>query len=154
MQARVRTFMRKTIPKKKQFIKRIIGIEIIGFLSAILIIWIDELADLPHIIFGVLATPVNYSESVFESGVIGLLGVVIILLTHRILQRLNYLEGILPVCSFCNKIRSNEAWIPIEDYISQHSEADFSHSVCPQCAEANYGDLINDDLGSRRQHRL
>ena len=134
--------MRKAILKKKQFVKRIIGIEIFGFLSAIIIIWIDELADLPHIFFGVLATPVNYSESVFESVVIAVLGVVIILLTHGILQRLNYLEGILPVCSFCNKIRSNEVWIPIEDYISQHSEADFSHSVCPQCAEANYGDLI------------
>lgn len=135
--------MRKAILKKKQFIKRIIGIEITGFLSAILIIWIDELADLPHIIFGVLATPINYSESIFESVVIALLGVVIILLTHAILQRLNYLEGILPVCSFCNKIRSNEDWIPLESYISQHSEADFSHSVCPECAEANYGDLIH-----------
>ena len=134
--------MKRTILRKKQFVKRIIVVEIIGFLSAILIIWIDELADLPHIIFGVLATPVNYSESIFESVVIALLGVVIILLTHSILQRLNYLEGILPVCSFCNKIRSKEGWIPIEDYISQHSEADFSHSLCPQCAEANYGDLI------------
>jgi len=134
--------MKRTILKKKQFIKRIIGIEIVGFLSAILIIWIDELADLPHIIFGVLATPVNYSESIFESIVIAMLGILIILLTHGILQRLNYLEGILPVCSFCNKIRTNEGWIQIESYISQHSEADFSHSVCPQCAEANYGDLI------------
>ena len=141
--------MRKAILKKKQFIKRIIGIEITGFLSAILIIWIDELADLPHIIFGVLATPINYSESIFESVVIALLGVVIILLTHAILQRLNYLEGILPVCSFCNKIRSNESWIPIEEYISQHSEADFSHGVCPECAEANYGDIIGLNKGKR-----
>jgi hypothetical protein len=137
--------MRRAIRKKKQFIKRIIGIEIIGFLSAIVIIWIDELIDLPHIIFGVLATPVNYTESIFESVVISLLAVVIIFLTHTILERLNYLEGILPVCSFCNKIRSTGQWVPLEDYISEHSEADFSHSVCPECAKANYGDIMEMD---------
>lgn len=134
--------MRKTILRKKQFIKRIIGIEIFGFLSAILIIWIDEILDLPHIIFGVAATPANYSESIFESVVIGLLAGVIIFLTHNIMKRLNYLEGILPVCSFCNKIRFQERWVPFEDYISEHSEADFSHSLCPECAEAHYGNII------------
>ena len=72
--------MNRTTLKKKQFIKRIIGIEIIGFLSAISIIWIDEILDLPYIIFGALATPINYLESTFESAVIALLGGVIILM--------------------------------------------------------------------------
>lgn len=134
--------MTRVTRKKKQFVKRIIGVEIIGFLSAILIIWIDELVDLPHIIFGTLATPVNYPESIFESAAIFLLAVIIIYLTHTILKRLTYLEGILPVCSFCNKIRSKEQWIPIEEYISEHSGADFSHGVCPECAEANYGEIM------------
>jgi hypothetical protein len=58
------------------------------------------------------------------------------------LKRLTYLEGILPVCSFCNKIRFKERWVPIEDYVSEHSGADFSHSVCPECAEANYGEIM------------
>ena len=134
--------MNRTTLKKRQFIKRIIGIEIFGFLSAILIIWVDEIFDLPYTIFGAIATPINYLESTFESIVIALLGIIIIFLTHTILQRLNYLEGILPVCSFCNKIRSGDRWIPIENYISDHSEADFSHSVCPECVKANYGDII------------
>ena len=139
--------MRRTALKKKQFVKRIVGIEIIGFLSAIIIIWIDETLDLPHIVFGVLATPVNYSECIFESVVIALLAVVIILLTHAILQRLNYLEGILPVCSFCNKIRSKDRWVPLEDYISEHSEADFSHSMCPECAQVNYPEFFELNKG-------
>lgn len=128
--------------KKEQFIKRIIGIEIIGFLSIILIIWLDEFLDLPHIIFGAIATPINYFECIFESTVISLMALIIIFLTHTILQRLKYFEGLLPVCSFCKKIRSKDRWIPIEHYISNHSEADFSHSVCPECMKANYGDII------------
>jgi hypothetical protein len=124
--------------KKEKFVKKIIWIEMIGFLSSILIIWLDELWDLPHLIFGALATPINFSESIFETILISLLAIIIIFLTHLLLRRLNYLEGILPVCSFCKKIRIKNQWVPIERYIREHSEADFSHSVCPECAEQNY----------------
>jgi hypothetical protein len=90
--------------KKEQFVKKIIWLETIGFLATILVIWLDELLDLPHLIFGALATPINFSESIFETILIALLAIIIIFSTHMLLQRLNYLEGILPVCSFCNKV--------------------------------------------------
>jgi hypothetical protein len=108
----------------------------------ILIVWLDELLDLPHIFFGALASPINYFESIFESILISLRALAVIFWTHSILQRLKVFEGILPVCSFCKKIRSENRWIPIEHYISEHSEADFSHSMCPECRKANYGDII------------
>jgi len=145
MKRQVTTPLNRTTLRKKQFAKRIIGIEIVGFLSAILIVWIDEILDIPHIIFGTLDTPINYFESIFESALIALLAIVIISLTHTLLKRLRYLEGILPVCSFCNKIRSKGQWVPLEGYISEHSEADFSHSVCPECAKANYGEIMELD---------
>ena len=129
--------------KKEQFIKRIIGIEIIGFLIVILISWLDELFDLPHNFFGASPSPINYFESIFESTLISAFALVVIFLTHITLERLNFFEGIHPVCSFCKKIRSEEKWIPIEQYISSHSEADFSHSLCPECVEANYSDIVD-----------
>jgi hypothetical protein len=44
------------------------------------------------------------------------------------------LEGILPICMYCKKIRDDGSrWREIEQYISEHSEADFSHSICPSC---------------------
>ena len=118
-------------------------IEIIGFLCVILISWLDELLDLPHIFFGASASPINYFESIFESILILAFAIIIIFLTHIILQRLNFFEGLLPVCSFCKKIRSENQWIPVEQYISSHSEADFSHSLCPECVKANYGDIVD-----------
>ena len=132
--------------KKEQIRKKIIWIEIIGFFSVIAIIWLDELLDLPYRLFGALPTPINYFESLFESIAILLLALFLILLTHNILQRLKYFEGILPVCSFCEKIRSEDRWIPIEQYVSNHSEADFSHSICPECAKEHYPDFdIHED---------
>ena len=124
--------------KKERFFKKIIRIEIIGFLIVIIISWLDELLDIPHIFFGASPSPINYFESIFESTLISVIAIIIIVITHMLLQRLNFLEGIFPVCSFCKKIRIKKQWIPIERYIRDRSEADFSHSVCPECAEQHY----------------
>jgi hypothetical protein len=49
------------------------------------------------------------------------------------------LQGMLPICSSCKKIRDDKGyWKQIESYISEHSEAKFSHSICPACAEKLY----------------
>ncbi len=56
------------------------------------------------------------------------------------LQHIRSLQGILPICSKCKKIRDDKGyWKQIESYISEHSEADFSHSICPECAVELYG---------------
>jgi phosphoserine phosphatase RsbU/P len=51
-------------------------------------------------------------------------------------DRVKRLEGILPTCMYCKKIRDErDRWINIEHYIAQRSEASFSHGVCPHCYE-------------------
>ena len=63
------------------------------------------------------------------------------------LDKVKTLSGLLPICSSCKKIRDdNGYWNQIEVYIRDHSEADFSHSICPGCAKELYPDLeIYDD---------
>ncbi|MFO7558500.1 MAG: DUF3365 domain-containing protein [Desulfobacterales bacterium] len=63
------------------------------------------------------------------------------------LKEIKTLRGILPICSHCKKIRDDEGyWDQIESYIKEHSEADFSHSICPDCAQKLYPDFkIYDD---------
>lgn len=52
----------------------------------------------------------------------------------RLEEELKTLEGIIPICSFCHKIRNdNESWQQLEVYISEHSYAHFSHGACPEC---------------------
>lgn len=46
------------------------------------------------------------------------------------------LGGLLPICARCKKIREDgDSWVSVEKYISDHSEADFTHGVCPECAK-------------------
>lgn len=61
---------------------------------------------------------------------------------HRALEReVQMLSGLLPICSFCKKIRDEEqVWQPLEAYITCHSEATFSHGLCPECARIHYPD--------------
>ncbi|MCI5130808.1 MAG: response regulator [Candidatus Electrothrix sp. EH2] len=50
------------------------------------------------------------------------------------LEEIKKMTGILPICSYCKQIRNDEGyWQQVEEYISEHSEAIFSHGVCPVC---------------------
>lgn len=50
------------------------------------------------------------------------------------LAKVKQLQGLFPICSYCKKIRDAENfWQQVENYISEHSEAQFSHGICPEC---------------------
>ena len=50
------------------------------------------------------------------------------------LAQIKTLQGILPICMYCKKIRDDKQyWQQVESYVSTHSEAQFSHGVCPDC---------------------
>jgi hypothetical protein len=56
-----------------------------------------------------------------------------------LLQENEELKGILPICAHCKKIRDDAGyWHPVEEYIRGHSEAQFSHGICPNCAREFY----------------
>jgi sigma-B regulation protein RsbU (phosphoserine phosphatase) len=55
---------------------------------------------------------------------------------EQALARIKHLQGLLPICSYCKKIRNDRNyWQQVEAYISEHSEAIFSHGICPECFE-------------------
>jgi PAS domain S-box-containing protein len=61
---------------------------------------------------------------------------------EKALEEIKRLKGILPICSSCKKIRDDKGyWQQIEAYIRDHSEAEFSHSLCPDCIKKLYPDL-------------
>ena len=61
---------------------------------------------------------------------------------EKSLEEIKRLSGLLPICAKCKRIRDKQNnWHEIEEYISDHSEADFSHGLCPECARVLYPDL-------------
>jgi hypothetical protein len=58
------------------------------------------------------------------------------------IKRIKRIDGLLPICAVCKKIRNDKGyWEQIEDYIKDHSSADFSHSLCRDCANKLYPDM-------------
>ncbi|MFQ5560734.1 MAG: sensor with HAMP domain protein, partial [Nitrospinota bacterium] len=61
------------------------------------------------------------------------------------LDRVKIMRGMLPICASCKKIRDDSGyWNQIEAYIRDHSDAEFSHSICPDCLKKLYPELYED----------
>ena len=124
---------------KHFFARQLIWYEVAAFAAVIVLIWLDEFADIPYFLLGAEKTPVNWRESLFESLIIAVLCLAVIRLTNSLFQRMKYLEGLLPVCSACHRIRGKHGdWQPLESYILEQSDARFTHGICPDCAEELY----------------
>jgi len=96
----------------------------------------DHTAPLPYLIINTL----------IRIAVLGLLTYLVVRTarqTKELQREVLLLEGILPICMFCKRIRDEkENWQPLEHYISEHTEADFSHGLYQECAKKHYGDFL------------
>ena len=94
-----------------------------------------------------------FNTFVINLGICVLITVVVLILVNSSLnayqKKIETLRGIVPICSYCKKIRDDKGyWNQIESYIQEHSEAEFSHSICQECAHKHYPDMglyDNDD---------
>jgi hypothetical protein len=106
----------------------------------------NEIIDVPHYVFN--DAPTSYSqrsgEITIELSIFFTIMVIQIALFNKLYKRIRVLEGFIPICASCKKIRNAEdQWEQMEKYITQHSLAQFSHSICPDCARQLYPDLYN-----------
>jgi len=61
---------------------------------------------------------------------------------HAAFDEIKVLRGFLPICAQCKQIRAESgAWVPIEKYVHEHSEASFTHSICPECMRKLYPEI-------------
>ncbi len=64
---------------------------------------------------------------------------------QQALAEIKTLRGVIPICANCKKIRSDTGyWQQVEVYIKQHSNAEFTHGICPGCIKSLYPDYYND----------
>jgi AmiR/NasT family two-component response regulator len=65
------------------------------------------------------------------------------------LAEVKTLRDILPICTFCKKIRDDQGyWEQVESYILKHTDSKFSHGICPECLKKHYPDIAEDVLGN------
>lgn len=122
------------------------------------VLFMTSMADLPHKVTGFEVGGVDYLTKPIELP--ELLGRVNAHITIRRQQKLiearnrelqealdqvKVLSGLLPICSHCKKVRDDDGyWQQVEIYIQQHSEAKFSHGICPDCIREHYSDIFEE----------
>jgi hypothetical protein len=63
--------------------------------------------------------------------------------TRNLSRQVSLLEGLLPICSYCKKIRDqNNRWQVMENYIMERSAATFTHGICPDCTREHFGEVL------------
>ena len=107
----------------------------------------NEIIDIPHYVFH--DAPTLYSqrtgEIIIELSIFFIVMVFEAALLKNLYKRIRLLEGFIPICANCKKIKNTEDhWEQIEQYITKHSLAQFSHGICPDCARKLYPDLYID----------
>ena len=118
---------------------KVIRYELIGFALVILMLWLDEILDLPHHLFGAPATPINPVEGAVETVLIVILGAAVVNATTSLLTRLKNLEGLHVVCPCCKRIQVGDEWIPLDRYVADQTAATVSRCLCPDCASERFG---------------
>jgi len=105
----------------------------------------NEMLDLPHLFLGDRPTSFEQrtGEVIVELAILAIIMMIEIVLIKKLFRRIRILEGFLPICANCKKIRHEKSWDQIEKYISEHSLAQFSHSICPDCMKKLYPEFCD-----------
>ena len=71
---------------------------------------------------------------------------------EQALDQVRTLRGIVPICASCKNVRDDQGyWNRVETYLTEHTEAEFSHAVCPDCMKRLYPQFKDDDSGVRKR---
>ena len=119
--------------------ERIVVKQIIAFMSIIIFILLNEVYSFYNLLIDDPLASNLITKLILDGMFVFLVGLYIVNHTQRMLRRMKSLEGVLPVCSACKKIRDDDnRWHEFESYISNKSEVTFTHGICPECVQELY----------------
>jgi hypothetical protein len=134
---------------KERISRHALLFQCVGFGLVMVVLWLDELLDIPRWLLGAEPTPVNWREGILESAMVFIIGGQTFAWTDLALGRIRRLEGFLIVCAQCRKTRISEHWVPLEAYLSEHPDAAHAHRLCPTCEDTLYWSAQEGRVGHR-----
>jgi hypothetical protein len=122
------------VTPRRIVLRRILLLESVAFLAIVAIIWLDELLDLPHLLFGTTPTPLRLGEGFLESILTMAVGIGVVLVTWRAFRRIEYLESLIVMCAWCRRVREGGDWVTVELFLERQHHAQTTHGICDTCA--------------------
>ncbi len=119
--------------KKNSQLSKIVLYQNLGFLAIMLICYLNELLKLPSLIFSDHPFAFVYRRTTLEILLVLAVWFLVSISTRRILQRVNYLEKFMRVCSWCRRINYHDEWMPLEKFMQMGFDTPTTHGICKDC---------------------
>lgn len=121
--------------KKNSPLTKIVLYQNLGFLGIMVLGFLDDLIKLPSLIFSEHSFGFLYQRTTLEMLLIFAVWFLVSNSTRRIMERVQYLEKFMRVCSWCRRINYQDRWMPIEDFMRQSFDTPTTHGICKDCLE-------------------
>ena len=118
---------------KNSQLARIVVYQNVGFLAVIVLCFLDELLQLPSLIFSGHPFVVLYRRPTLEMLLFLAIWLLVSKSTRRLLKQVRQLEDFLRVCSWCRRIDYKGEWMPLEEFMEQGFDTPTTHGICPEC---------------------
>ena len=124
-----------------KYLARMRLVVMLGFGVIVVLLWCDELFDLPNGVLGAPVSPLNIREAMLES--LFVVGVALACwFTLRHIERyVRHLEGFTVICAGCKRVHVGDQWTTIEQWVGERTDVVFSHGLCNECRHRFYPEL-------------
>lgn len=121
--------------KKNSHLNRIVVCQNLGFVAILLIGYLDDLIQLPNLIFSGHPFQFAHSQTTLNMLLVLTVWFLVSNSTRRIMERVRYLEKFMRVCSWCRRINYQGEWMPLEKFMRQGFDTPTTHGICHECLE-------------------
>ena len=121
--------------KKNSQLTKIVLHQNLGFLGIIILCFLDELLQLPSLIFSNHPFAFLYRQSTLEMLLVLGVWFLVSMSTRRVLERIRYLEKFMRVCSWCRRINYHDEWMRLEEFMRQGFDTPTTHGICAECLQ-------------------
>jgi hypothetical protein len=119
--------------KNNSQLTRIVLYQNLGFLGIMAISYLDELIQLPTLIFSDHPFAFMYRRSTLDMLLVLAVWFLVSTSTRRILERIRYLEKFMRVCAWCRRIHFKGEWMRLEEFMRQGFDTPTTHGICKEC---------------------
>jgi|GEM_PF-1052616 len=119
-----------------------------GISIFLIFIWLDDIYDIPLCFMNVDENTQNWIAPVWETLLLTVIVGTCLFMVRRVERRIEYLEGLNVICSHCRRVKLDDQWMPIEQWLERTSPVEFSHGLCNDCLKELYPERYDKVLQS------
>ncbi len=121
--------------KKNSHLAKVVLYQNLGFLAVIVLCFLDELLQLPALIFSGHPFVFVYRRPTLEMLLFLAVWLLVASSTRRLLTRVKHLERFMRMCAWCRRIDYKGQWMPLEDFLQEGFDTPTTHGICHDCLE-------------------